>query len=98
MNYNAHKAEILDAYTRRAPVLFAYNTSGNAAGRAGNSWAAMFWAGFDGYIRGVRVPSRSNRSAYAWYAAGRAAARNPIHGDGLLPRPLRRRLYPRCAF
>jgi hypothetical protein len=87
MDYATHKARILDAYHRRAAVLFAYTTSGNPAGRAGNSWAAMFWAGFDGMTRGVRVPSRSDRLSWAWYAAGRAAARNPIHGDGLLPRP-----------
>lgn len=75
MTYSEHKAQVLDAYHRRARSLFEYDTAGNPAGRACNSWAAVFWAGYDGMTRGVRVPRRSDRLSYAWYAAGRAAAR-----------------------
>ena len=61
---------IIDAYNRRAKSLFAYDCSGNIQGRAGNSWASSFWAGFDGMKTGVRVPPRGSL-ARPWYDAGR---------------------------
>ena len=78
LTYAEHKAKILDAYSRRSHILFAYDVAGNSAGRAGNSWAAIFWAGFDGMTWGVRVPRRSDKLSFAWYAAGRAAAKKKL--------------------
>ena len=68
-------ARIVAAYDRRDRVLFVPGSTGTDRGaRSGNSWAACFWAGFDGHTRGVRVPPRS-LPVYGWYAAGRRVAR-----------------------
>lgn len=71
------KEKIVSAFQRRSKLLFAYNTAGDLVldkkgrpVRAQNSWAAAFWAGYDGLMNGPRVPAR-NSSSWALYAAGR---------------------------
>lgn len=67
----------LAAYRSKHKALFAYDTAGACVGRAGNSWASIFWAGFDGMTRGVRVPRR-NTMEYSIYAAGKLARKNSV--------------------
>lgn len=68
-------AKILAAYDNRHRALFVPGSVGTGPGaRSGNSWAAAFWAGYDGMTRGVRVPTRSMIS-YDYYLAGKKAAR-----------------------
>lgn len=62
--------KLIDAHAAKAKVLF----DPNGKTRAGNSWAASFWAGYDGLTFGPRVPPR-NHADYDWYAAGREVRR-----------------------
>jgi hypothetical protein len=67
-------SSILAHYSQRGRNLFAYTSSGECVGRAGNSWAAAFWAGYDGQTWGARVPAR-NAISRPWYTAGKRAAK-----------------------
>ena len=68
----AETKQVMDAYHAKHRALYAYTTSGECVGRAGNGWASAFWAGFDGYTHGARVPAR-NAISRPWYLAGIAA-------------------------
>jgi hypothetical protein len=63
--------DVVRCYESQSKALFATTTSGRKVGRAGNSWAACFWAGYDGMTTGARVPTR-NEISYPWYVAGKA--------------------------
>ncbi|MEY5100845.1 MAG: hypothetical protein RJA36_3564 [Pseudomonadota bacterium] len=63
--------KVLLAYQQKKSVLFLIRPDIGPCGRAGNGWSSCFWAGYDGMVRGVRVPAK-NLPAYVFYAAGRA--------------------------
>lgn len=75
MGRSVHRERYLAAWRDGSPLFFAYDSAGNRVGRAGNSWAATFWAGFDGAASGVRVPPRGSL-ARPLYDAGRDARRD----------------------
>lgn len=59
-------------YEEQHKAIFArVNGDGVVVGRAGNSWASAFWAGYDGMTTGIRVPT-PDLHTYVWYRAGQA--------------------------
>lgn len=62
----------LSAWRQGHKGIFDYDSAGARVGRAGDSWAATFWAGYDGLTAGVRAPRRGTME-YSIFAAGKLA-------------------------
>lgn len=80
LSFSQQKAKIIFAYNEQSGTLFARvdgvlvrDKHGNLL-RAGNSWAASFWAGYDGITFGPKV-SPCGTTAHPFYAAGKAIRR-----------------------